>query len=201
MAPSKTKSPKPSTSAPKKEKLFHPSSRKADQLARKALRKGKLGNLASKRGQKQNSLVDVYGFFYHALPEEGVLTLPELHSVVNEIWLTRFDDELEQERAARRKGRPKSVKESKLEEIKLRESDEYRSGMEVIDLTHPANVEVFRLWDQKEVAYMQLLRFIRITSTDPDLVVVSRPGRHVSIIGAPQPARQEDEQMEGVEKS
>jgi translation machinery-associated protein 16 len=40
----------------KKEKLFHPSSRKAGQLARNALRKGKLGNLASKRTHKQNSL-------------------------------------------------------------------------------------------------------------------------------------------------
>ncbi|KAG6916123.1 hypothetical protein DXG01_008354 [Tephrocybe rancida] len=198
MAPAKTKAPKASTSAPKKEKLFHPSSRKADQLARKALRKGKLGNLATKRGQKHHSLVDVYGFFFHALPEEGALTLPELHAIVQDIWLTRFDEELEQERAARRKGRPKSAKEIKLEEIKLRESDEYRTGMEVIDLTHPATVEVFRRWDQKEVAFMQLLRFIRITSANPDLVVVSRPGRHVSITGVA--AKNEDQEMTGVEE-
>jgi translation machinery-associated protein 16 len=45
------------------------------------------------------------------------------------VWLTRHDDELEQERAARRKGRPKSTKELKLEEIKLRESEQYRTGM------------------------------------------------------------------------
>ena len=30
---------------------------------------------------------------------------------------------------------------------------------------------------------MQLLRFIRIFSTDSNLVVVSKPGRHVSIVG------------------
>lgn len=53
MAPSKTGKAPP---APKKEKIYHPSSRKAGQLARNALRKGKLGNLASKRGQKHNSL-------------------------------------------------------------------------------------------------------------------------------------------------
>jgi hypothetical protein len=40
----------------KKEKLFHPASRKAGQLARHALRKGKLGNLATKRNQKHHSL-------------------------------------------------------------------------------------------------------------------------------------------------
>ena len=37
--------------------------------------------------------------------------------------------ELEQERTARRKGRPKSTKELKLEEIKLHEAEEYRTGM------------------------------------------------------------------------
>ncbi|KAG6891222.1 hypothetical protein C0995_008474 [Termitomyces sp. Mi166 len=208
MAPSKT--PKKAASAPKKEKVFHPSSRKADQLARKALRKGKLGNLASKRSQKHNSLgtlftnrgrpfflteggiVDFYGFFFQALPEEGVLTLPELHSLVRDVWLPRFNEELEQERAARRKGRPKSATEVRLEEIKLREAEEYRTGMEVIDLTHPATVELFRRWDQKEAAYIQLLRFVRITSTDPDIVVVSRPGKHVSILS-------EDHEMGDIE--
>lgn len=74
-------------------------------------------------------IVDVYGFFYHALPQVGVLTLEELHAVVRGVWLTRHDDELEQERAARRKGRPKSAKEIKLEEIKLRETEEYRTGI------------------------------------------------------------------------
>ncbi|KAG5353791.1 hypothetical protein C0989_001908 [Termitomyces sp. Mn162] len=227
MAPSKT--PKTAASAPKKEKIFHPSSRKADQLARKALRKGKLGNLASKRSQKQNSLgmsfanrgrrlltkggiVDFYGFFFQALPEEGVLTLSELHSAIRDVWLSRFDEELEQEQAARRKGRPKSAKEVRLQEIKLREAEEYRTGMgeceaspnaalldvqaEVIDLTHRATVELFRRWDQKEAAYIQLLRFVRITSTDPDIVVVSRPGKHISISGG---SGTEDHEMGDIE--
>ncbi|KAL0953678.1 hypothetical protein HGRIS_004876 [Hohenbuehelia grisea] len=167
----------------KKEKVHHPESRKAGQLARHAIRKGKMGNLATKRGKKQNSLQDVYGFFYHALPDEGVLTLEELHAVIRDIWLTRHDEELEEERAARRKGRPKGVKELKLEDIKLREDDIYRTGMEVPDLTHPANVELFRRWDQKEVAFLQLLRFIRISSANPSSIVVSRPGKHMTLIG------------------
>jgi translation machinery-associated protein 16 len=137
MAPSKT---------PKKEKIFHPSSRKAGQLTRHAHRKDKLQNLASKRGQKHNSLralicktvvlilltlesVDVYGFFYHAIPEDGALTLEELHHIIREVWLTRFDEELEQEKATRRKGRPKSAKETRLEELKSREAEEYRTGL------------------------------------------------------------------------
>ena|SRR6266545_320464 len=75
------------------------------------------------------SLVNLYGFFHHAIPDEGVLTLEELHHIVRDIWLTRFDDELESERSARRKGRPKSTKEMKLEELKLREAETYRTGM------------------------------------------------------------------------
>jgi hypothetical protein len=58
-----------------------------------------------------------------------VLTLPELHELVSDVWLTRHDEELEEEREARRKGRPKSTKEQKLEEGKLREAEEYRTGM------------------------------------------------------------------------
>lgn len=74
-------------------------------------------------------LADVYGFFYHALPPVGVLSLEELHAIVRDVWLTRHDDELEQERAARRKGRPKSTKEAKLEDIQLREMEAYRTGI------------------------------------------------------------------------
>jgi translation machinery-associated protein 16 len=131
------------------------------------------------------------------------LTLGDLRQLVRDIWLTRFDEELESHRSARRSGRPKSTKEMKLEALKLREAETYRTGMgtyfirvlslifcliiiliEVIDLTHAPTVELFRKWDQKEVAYIQLLRFIRIFSTDPNLVIVSRPGKHASIIGS-----------------
>lgn len=57
------------------------------------------------------------------------MTLLELHELVADVWLTRHDAELEEERAARRKGRPKSTKEQKLEEAKLREAEEYRTGI------------------------------------------------------------------------
>ncbi|KAF9462887.1 hypothetical protein BDZ94DRAFT_1260097 [Collybia nuda] len=194
MAPSK---PGKASPAPKKEKIHHPSSRKAGQLARNALRKGKLGNLASKRGQKHNSLVDVYGFFFHALPEEGALTLPELHQIIQEIWLTRYDDELEQERAARRKGRPKSTKEMKLEALKISETENYRTGLEVPDLTHPPTVEIFRRWDQKEVAFIQLLRFIRIFSGEPEVALVSKPGKHLSITGVSESIQQDGDEVMG----
>ena len=48
-------------------------------------------------------------------------------------------------------------------------------------MTHAPTVEVFRRWDQKEGAYIQLLRFIRISSADPSVAQVSRPGKHFTI--------------------
>jgi translation machinery-associated protein 16 len=221
--------PKPSS---KKEKIFHPDSRKAAQLSRTHLRKSKLAVATIKRsrkhalqGQSESSspidelgadagLADVYGFFYHALPPVGVLTLEDLHVVVRDVWLARHDQELEQERAVRRKGRPKSTKEAKLEEIKLRETEEYRSGIgefqaslsdglrsslisppEVPDLTSEATVQLFRKWDQKEVAYVQLLRFIRISSSDPAVAVVSKPGKHHSLRVDHAPSQHQDQEM------
>ncbi|EMD39224.1 hypothetical protein CERSUDRAFT_36462, partial [Gelatoporia subvermispora B] len=163
----------------KKEKVFHPNSRKAGQLVRTQLRKSKIVELARERSKKFGSQIDVYSFFYHALPPEGsALTLQDLHTIVRDVWLARFDAELEEERTSRRKGRPKSTREQKLEEMKLKEAEDYRTGFEVIDLTNPINVELFKRWDQKEAAFVHQLRFIRISSTTPDLVVVSNPGRH-----------------------
>lgn len=53
---------------------------------------------------------------------------------------------------------------------------------EIIDLTHGPTVEIFRRWDQKELAFIQLLRFIRISSGEPEIAVLSKPGKHFSIL-------------------
>lgn len=58
-----------------------------------------------------------------------MVPLEELHGLVRDLWLTRHEEELEAEKAARRKGRSKSTKEMKLEELKLRESELYKTGM------------------------------------------------------------------------
>ena len=50
------------------------------------------------------------------------------------------------------------------------------------DLTHEINVELFRGWDQKEGGYLQMLRYIRISSIDPEKAIVSRPGQHPRLI-------------------
>ncbi len=61
------------------------------------------------------------------------------------------------------------------------------------DLTDESTVEIFRRWDQKEVAFIQLLRFIRISIADTTMAIVSRPGKHASIHAAhPTPSLDND---------
>jgi len=198
-APDMAPTSKPAKGVTRDKKIFHPDSRKAEQLVRKQLRNSKLAGQASKRSKQHSAKADFYGFFFHAIPEPeqrereehgsgaGVLSLSELHKLVSDVWLARHDAELEEERAGRRKGRPKSAKELRLEEVKLREAEEYRTGMEVPDLTHPENVALYRTWDRREVAFVQSLRFIRVSSAKPDTAIVSKPGRHPSLV-----TRQED---------
>lgn len=138
----------------KAEKVFHPLSRKADQMNRTMVRKVKLSVNQSKRhkrvanqgassfstsGCRDNVLkVDIHSFFYHALPDESelprgsALSLEELHELIRDVWLCRHDGDIEQEKIARRKGRPKSTKEVKLEEEKQRGAEIYRTGMGTI---------------------------------------------------------------------
>lgn len=74
-------------------------------------------------------IVDRFVFFYHAIPPEAeAVSLEELHTIVRDIWLKRHDEELSQEKALRRKGRPKSSNQMRLEDIILHETEEYRTG-------------------------------------------------------------------------
>lgn len=60
------------------------------------------------------------------------MTLATLHDIVRDVWLKRHDVALQAEISARRKGRPKTARHMLLEEIKLREAEDYRTGLGVI---------------------------------------------------------------------
>jgi translation machinery-associated protein 16 len=57
-------------------------------------------------------------------------------------------------------------------------------------------VDLFRKWDQKEFAYVQMLRFIRISNANPEALVVSKPGKHYSLRGIDDPAASKDQNMD-----
>jgi len=101
----------------------------------------------------------------------------DLHELVQSLWLTRHDLGLEEERKARRKGRPKSAKEAQLEELKRLDAEEYRTGLDLPDFTDASNLALFRKWDGVDVSYLCILRFIRISGEFPEVVHVARVGR------------------------
>lgn len=72
------------------------------------------------------------------------------------------------------------------------------SSAEVIDLTHAPTVELFRKWDQKEFAYIQMLRFIRISSSDPTAFIVSKPGKHHTLCKVDHSEPLRDQEMDTV---
>ncbi|KAJ7224335.1 hypothetical protein GGX14DRAFT_649715 [Mycena pura] len=172
--PPKSKTATKGGKAGKKEKVFHPGSRKAAQLARHAIRKGKLGSIRTKANKKTSSRLDFYAFIHARIsPDTTALTLPELHAIL-QAWVGRNDTALAAEQAARRQGRPKSPREMRIEELRLREQETYRTGMELPDLRDAVTLERFRKWDVTSLGYAHLLRFVRICSARPDDAVLSR---------------------------
>ena len=83
--------------------------------------------------------VDIYSGFYHAIPDEGILTLDELHSLVRNIWLASHDQGLESERASRCAGRPKSA----IKELPLNDDLRIRTIEVLAYSTHPDFISLF----------------------------------------------------------
>ncbi|KAF8606077.1 hypothetical protein BDV93DRAFT_469996 [Ceratobasidium sp. AG-I] len=187
-----------------KEKVFHPQSRKAGQLERAQLRKHKLANASSKRGKNIVSKADRYAFFFHALPPDAPgLTLPEIHEIIQTVWLARHDSLLKDEQAQRRPGRPQSARELALLEMKLQDEEAYRTGLTLPDLTDPSTVTLFRAWESKshDPAYLHLLRSIRVSSSNPDSLVVENIGAQESDTQKQQKAAIEKEKTDAANRA
>ncbi|KAG8861459.1 hypothetical protein FRB96_002908 [Tulasnella sp. 330] len=172
-----------SHSTAKKEKIFHPMSRKAGQLERAQLRTTKLSASKLKRSKARLESSDRHVFFCNAVPPDVPnISLPEVHEIIRDIWLRRHDAILAEEEANRRKGQPRSMKAEKIHGLKEAEKEEYRTGIEILDLTDPLTVSLLREWDDGDPAYLHLCRFIRVSSTDPEkALVVSRGQREIEI--------------------
>ncbi|QRV88857.1 translation machinery-associated protein 16 [Ceratobasidium sp. AG-Ba] len=188
----------------KKEKVFHPQSRKAGQLERAQLRKNKLAGASSKRARNLNAKADRYAFFFHALPPDvSSMTLPEIHDIVKTVWLARHDELLEAEQVQRRPGKPPSTRELALREMKLQDEELYRSGLTLPDLTDSTTVTLFRAWETRshDPAYLHLLRTIRISSANPDSFVVEHIGAQAADEHKQQKAREEKAKVDAANRA
>lgn len=93
-------------------------------------------------------------------------SLSSLHEFVQSSYLTRHDDELIEIEESRRTGRPASKREQDLKDCKRKEEEEYRTGMEIPDLTNSINVGLLRQWDGDSQSSL-MFRIVRISRSFP----------------------------------
>jgi translation machinery-associated protein 16 len=92
--------------------------------------------------------------------------LAAVHAFIKESVLPIAQERLAEEQAARRPGRPPSPDEVMLQDLVAREKEEYRTGMEIPDLTNEINVRLLRQWDGDKQG-LALFRLVRISEAEP----------------------------------
>ncbi|KAG2197324.1 hypothetical protein INT47_012754, partial [Mucor saturninus] len=131
----------------KNREAIHPYSRKAQQISRVYQRKDKL---AKKEIQKANNPIgERWIWFRYAFEEDNtVATKAEMHELI-EAYLVRHDDEIAELEQERYKGHKKSKgpRQDQLEALRISESNEYISGMELPDMTNGKTLKLLREWD------------------------------------------------------
>lgn len=130
----------------------HIKGRKFKQINRATLRDKKLTQKKQKAlEQKENELSIVY-FLQLIINDDDDFKVQETFSLEEikqfiELFLTRFDDELEELRATRRPGRPASNRQQILEEKVKHDQQVYATGIKVPDLSDVETVKRLRLWN------------------------------------------------------
>lgn len=130
----------------KNREAIHPYSRKAHQISRVHQRKEKL---AKKESQKSNPMGERWIWFRYAFEEDKtVATKAELHELIEQ-YLERHDEEIAQLEQDRSKGhkKPKTPRQDQLEALKISETNEYKSGLELPDMTNGKTLKLLREWD------------------------------------------------------
>lgn len=131
---------------------IHIKGRKFKQLNRATLRDKKLtAKRAKSIEQKENDMASI--FFLQKLINDDddfkkveTFSLAEMKAFV-ELFISRFDDELQQLREERRPGRPQTNRQQILEEKVKYDKRIYATGFKTPDLTDKATVERLRLWN------------------------------------------------------
>ncbi|EGW30961.1 uncharacterized protein SPAPADRAFT_142119 [Spathaspora passalidarum NRRL Y-27907] len=131
---------------------MHIKGRKFKQLNRATLRDKKINERKLKTlQQKENELAIVF-FLQKLINDDDDFKVQETFSLEEikefiELFIGRFDDELEELRAARRPGRPATSRQQILEEKVKHDRQVYATGVKVPDLADKETVQRLRLWN------------------------------------------------------
>lgn len=140
---------KVSKSVSKSKGSIHVKGRNFKRLNRASLRHEKLTNRKQKHlEQKQNELMVVKYLQEEVkqVPEKEVFGLDDMKAYL-ENFISRFDGELEELRAARRPGRPASSRQQILEEKVKYDQGIYATGYKIPDISDKLTVNRLREWN------------------------------------------------------
>ncbi|CCH41029.1 hypothetical protein BN7_566 [Wickerhamomyces ciferrii] len=149
---------------------MHPKGRKFKQLSRATLRESKINekklhHVQNKEYQNQRTV-----FFQEAISnreEKDVFGLEDMKLFI-EAFLSRDDEEIEQLKSERRKGRPATTRQVLLENKKKEEEQEYKTGYLIPDISDEKTVVFLRNWNGT-TGGLGILKFIRISKDTTEL--------------------------------
>lgn len=131
---------------------LHVKGRKFKQLNRATLRDKKLSERKAKSMEHKESSMTILYFLKAAVNEDEDLQkietfdLNQMKSFI-EVFISRYDDELDELKANRRAGRAPTARHMQLQQKANEERELYSTGYKIPDLSNKRTVERLRLWN------------------------------------------------------
>lgn len=131
---------------------MHIKGRKFKQLNRASLREKKLGDRKLKHLVQKEKDMGIIFFFQKLINDDDDFKIQETFNfeemkAFTEIFLTRYDEELEDLNANRRPGRPLTNRHQILEEKAKHEKHVYLTGLRIPNLADKTTVQFLKLWN------------------------------------------------------
>ncbi|KAI4722846.1 hypothetical protein E4T48_00969 [Aureobasidium sp. EXF-10727] len=140
---------------------LHEDSRDALRLRSAVARDDRVARLGAVREKLNDVYLNRIVFFQDEIPDPlRPLTDDEVHHVIAK-YLGREDEALAALKAERRPGRPKSTKQTILEQQQDQEQKEYESGLWIPDMQNEATLTKLRNWKGEWIA-LSPLTYVRV---------------------------------------
>lgn len=154
---------------------IHIKGRKFKQLNRATLREKKLGDRKLKHLIQKEKEMGIIYFFQKLINDDDdfktqeTFTFEEMKGFT-EIFLTRYNEELEELDANRRPGRPLTNRHQLLQEKVKHENHLYLTGIKIPNLADKSTVQFLKLWNGTAGA-TTVMKFIQISKDMTELPV------------------------------
>lgn len=99
--------------------------------------------------------------WFSVLIDEKAYSPDEMHELIL-LYLSRFDEEMEEIQSQQRPGRPIPKRLDELNMTKKQELDEYKKGFVLPDLSELKNVQILKAWngDYNSIKHIKQLKLV-----------------------------------------